>query len=193
MRVLAVFCCFFFSSRRRHTRYIGDWSSDVCSSDLTTAAGRIYRELSDPNHFSHFVLDAFRERKTRVVTSPDLDDQMIALESEGPQFVLPNVLPHLGTSRAINLNGALDVMNHDPLCSIDPVSPEISKGNGWIFLCRILHYLNRQMAGPVINEIAKRVVSKLLDHRPVGVVGFKGDYSPSPHNRRRRLGPKCLT
>src|SRR5437764_12872173 len=30
------FCCvsglfFFFSSRRRHTRYIGDWSSDVCS------------------------------------------------------------------------------------------------------------------------------------------------------------------
>src|SRR5436189_5153094 len=26
--------CFFFSSRRRHTIYIGDWSSDVCSSDL---------------------------------------------------------------------------------------------------------------------------------------------------------------
>src|SRR5437762_6162066 len=25
---------FFISSRRRHTRYIGDWSSDVCSSDL---------------------------------------------------------------------------------------------------------------------------------------------------------------
>src|SRR5437763_6607967 len=28
---------FFFSSRRRHTRYIGDWSSDVCSSDLSPA------------------------------------------------------------------------------------------------------------------------------------------------------------
>src|SRR5688500_5770362 len=27
-------CCFFFSSRRRHTRLQGDWSSDVCSSDL---------------------------------------------------------------------------------------------------------------------------------------------------------------
>src|SRR3712207_8263782 len=25
---------FFFSSRRRHTRYWRDWSSDVCSSDL---------------------------------------------------------------------------------------------------------------------------------------------------------------
>src|SRR5256885_3802027 len=27
-------CFFFFSSRRRHTRLQGDWSSDVCSSDL---------------------------------------------------------------------------------------------------------------------------------------------------------------
>src|SRR5256885_13327666 len=30
--------CFFFSSRRRHTRLQGDWSSDVCSSDLPLAA-----------------------------------------------------------------------------------------------------------------------------------------------------------
>src|SRR2546426_8710624 len=29
---------FFFSSRRRHTRLQGDWSSDVCSSDLTVTA-----------------------------------------------------------------------------------------------------------------------------------------------------------
>src|SRR5215467_15967376 len=27
-------CVFFFSSRRRHTRLQGDWSSNVCSSDL---------------------------------------------------------------------------------------------------------------------------------------------------------------
>src|SRR2546422_3214065 len=30
-----VFRFFFFSSRRRHTRCSRDWSSDVCSSDLT--------------------------------------------------------------------------------------------------------------------------------------------------------------
>src|SRR6266480_5111814 len=29
-----VYVCFFFSSRRRHTRLTCDWSSDVCSSDL---------------------------------------------------------------------------------------------------------------------------------------------------------------
>src|SRR5262249_57223550 len=28
------FVLFFFSSRRRHTRLVSDWSSDVCSSDL---------------------------------------------------------------------------------------------------------------------------------------------------------------
>src|SRR5256885_9856168 len=31
---------FFFSSRRRHTRLQGDWSSDVCSSDLVAFCGR---------------------------------------------------------------------------------------------------------------------------------------------------------
>src|SRR6266850_2191760 len=31
------FFFFFFSSRRRHTRLQGDWSSDVCSSDLDVA------------------------------------------------------------------------------------------------------------------------------------------------------------
>src|SRR5256886_16864097 len=33
-----MYSCFFFSSRRRHTRFDCDWSSDVCSSDLVTAA-----------------------------------------------------------------------------------------------------------------------------------------------------------
>src|SRR5207253_8703956 len=32
---------FFFSSRRRHTRWPRDWSSDVCSSDLTTNAAAL--------------------------------------------------------------------------------------------------------------------------------------------------------
>src|SRR2546430_5500659 len=31
---LSVLVCVFFSSRRRHTRFDCDWSSDVCSSDL---------------------------------------------------------------------------------------------------------------------------------------------------------------
>src|SRR5437763_8327809 len=39
---------FFFSSRRRHTRYIGDWNSDVCSSDLLPSPLRS-RSSSSPS------------------------------------------------------------------------------------------------------------------------------------------------
>src|SRR5258707_8044033 len=35
----SLMCFFFFSSRRRHTRYWRDWSSDVCSSDLDVVVG----------------------------------------------------------------------------------------------------------------------------------------------------------
>src|SRR5437879_11432750 len=41
--LLDVLFFFFFSSRRRHTRYIGDWSSDVCSSDLGHGPERLER------------------------------------------------------------------------------------------------------------------------------------------------------
>src|SRR5689334_24741461 len=37
--VFFFFFFFFFSSRRRHTRWNCDWSSDVCSSDLTRLNG----------------------------------------------------------------------------------------------------------------------------------------------------------
>src|SRR2546430_13155223 len=46
---------FFFSSRRRHTRFDCDWSSDVCSSDLlrgrSTRFGRALDGISDNLRF----------------------------------------------------------------------------------------------------------------------------------------------
>src|SRR5688500_19294256 len=38
---------FFFSSRRRHTRLQGDWSSDVCSSDLERSSCRTTQRDTD--------------------------------------------------------------------------------------------------------------------------------------------------
>src|SRR5690606_40839990 len=37
----------FFSSRRRHTRFSRDWSSDVCSSDLPTGIPTAWAEAAD--------------------------------------------------------------------------------------------------------------------------------------------------
>src|SRR5690606_39763271 len=41
---------FVLSSRRRHTRFSRDWSSDVCSSDLTADLRLAYVELGDPEN-----------------------------------------------------------------------------------------------------------------------------------------------
>src|SRR5260221_3528608 len=55
---------FFFSSRRRHTRSLCDWSSDVCSSDL---AGQMNQPEGGPTNcdgtmtFSHMWRTAGRE------------------------------------------------------------------------------------------------------------------------------------
>src|ERR1022692_2347073 len=57
---------FFFSSRRRHTRLQGDWSSDVCSSDLVTEIGcecaRNAATSQPPVHVRGYKLPAPRSR-----------------------------------------------------------------------------------------------------------------------------------
>src|SRR5260370_32254066 len=48
---------FFFSSRRRHTRFKCDWSSDVCSSDLDLVVARPF-----PSAFTTIAFDYSRRR-----------------------------------------------------------------------------------------------------------------------------------
>src|SRR5688500_19722217 len=70
---------YFFSSRRRHTRLQGDWSSDVCSSDLelvgtfmdVTARG--YRAaMTDPTAAADALLGA----------APELDEDLVRRSAE---------------------------------------------------------------------------------------------------------------
>src|SRR2546430_5937989 len=62
-------CRFFFSSRRRHTRFDCDWSSDVCSSDLGIEQLAYLLELAFDRSFAfRFVLAAgfgFGARRVR--------------------------------------------------------------------------------------------------------------------------------
>src|SRR5574340_1005936 len=46
-------CFFFFSSRRRHTSSFGDWSSDVCSSDLGTLKSLLQHHSSKASILRH--------------------------------------------------------------------------------------------------------------------------------------------
>src|SRR3712207_9419239 len=58
---------FFFSSRRRHTRYWRDWSSDVCSSDLALEA--IKESIAEKRH--QFDL-AFEEKRKKLTQGDEL-------------------------------------------------------------------------------------------------------------------------
>src|SRR5256885_6962760 len=62
-----VSCCsvlyfFFFSSRRRHTRLQGDWSSDVCSSDLGTVGPCAPSAADGPKNSAEFAPDTWSKR-----------------------------------------------------------------------------------------------------------------------------------
>src|ERR1019366_10813107 len=57
-----VLCFFFFSSRRRHTRLVSDWSSDVCSSDLGVQHG--------PDALSREAVRARRSGLSRSAEAP---------------------------------------------------------------------------------------------------------------------------
>src|SRR5688572_31608201 len=67
--------CFFFSSRRRHTRFDCDWSSDVCSSDLALLDGetsdeeiaRFLVELSDRGETAAEIAGAARALRARLI------------------------------------------------------------------------------------------------------------------------------
>src|SRR5207248_4181203 len=81
--------CFFFSSRRRHTRSYGDWSSDVCSSDLTLEE-------------TYEVLEAIDNRDWQELTG-ELGDLLLQvlfyaeMAKEQGSFSIDDVLDRLST------------------------------------------------------------------------------------------------
>src|SRR5690606_40159162 len=58
---------FFFSSRRRHTRFSRDWSSDVCSSDLLKPGVGLVLDLGEVTEVSSLGLSAGNWSKYSIV------------------------------------------------------------------------------------------------------------------------------
>src|SRR5690606_7121302 len=82
----SVLTYFFFSSRRRHTRFSRDWSSDVCSSDLDIVPKRA--ALRAAQH----ALDR------RPIACKGARFEVFALEPSGPGQYLRRA-PHAETAR----------------------------------------------------------------------------------------------
>src|SRR5258705_4199187 len=66
-------CLFFFSSRRRHTRCLSDWSSDVCSSDLISRKFSLVTFL--PSNSS------LKQAWAKAVASEEFDGRKVTKEN----------------------------------------------------------------------------------------------------------------
>src|SRR5687768_5274158 len=110
-----VMSLFFFSSRRRHTRCSRDWSSDVCSSDLTSALDRRVEHRHE--HIGPFDREALvalegapQESLEAIHIAQSSEDGALLLWSERP--------PHLtaldGMTEPLALAFLLEVLELEP-------------------------------------------------------------------------------
>src|SRR6266496_5208408 len=68
-----MFIFFFFSSRRRHTRSLRDWSSDVCSSDLKDEIDAVQIGRGAVEALEGHLRRSYSERLVHEVRGRDLE------------------------------------------------------------------------------------------------------------------------
>src|SRR5690606_10630874 len=103
----------FFSSRRRHTRFSRDWSSDVCSSDLgSSLRGRPGRRratsltASPRRYFRTVFLEIFSSLAIARMLIPRRDKILISITASFVSIQGPVLLVH-GRPRILNKGGSI--------------------------------------------------------------------------------------
>src|SRR5436190_2661997 len=96
---------FFFSSRRRHTRSLCDWSSDVCSSDLLVAELR----RADPHRPVALVRRQPLEQLRQLALERALERERVEMDAEALQRRLDRV-QHLRNRVALVCGELADVV-----------------------------------------------------------------------------------
>src|SRR5438046_10402754 len=100
---------FFFSSRRRHTRLVSDWSSDVCSSDLTFSACSVHtnrrqsRAVLERQYVGRQVLQA-AHGATGAKRSVRRGPASRSLKNGGSGTLFPQVLHICGNSTGFSFS-----------------------------------------------------------------------------------------
>src|SRR6266446_5942473 len=97
---------FFFSSRRRHTRLQGDWSSDVCSSDLELVSAMRTLSDRDDNLRKPALERLIDEAKDAPVGAPEQLREVVATTVRGKRIASDSLVL---TDRGIVQIGSLGV------------------------------------------------------------------------------------
>src|SRR5215467_4509595 len=168
---------FFFSSRRRHTRLQGDWSSDVCSSDLHLDYGSEARGLAGALSSCLANMSVLPVPVVSVVigeggSGPALAlgvaDRILMQEHAVYSVIAPEgaaAIVHRDAARAQDIADALKITAHDCLVLgvVDAIVPEPENG---------AHvdpdYAALLVRGEVVSsllELRKRDARRLVDER----------------------------
>src|SRR5258707_1867466 len=138
-------CIFFFSSRRRHTRYWRDWSSDVCSSDLGEPGMKALLEAAQSDRGSLHKIPG-----------------VVTLEGEGPRPEFVHSLDELLPAR--------DLLRHRKRYFIGVLDPcasiEFSRGCPWdCVFCSAWTFYGRSYR----TKSPERVIEELATIREPGI------------------------
>src|SRR6266496_565166 len=97
-RKVRAFLFFFFSSRRRHTRSLRDWSSDVCSSDLSSGPRRPWtrwpRDPSAAGAASGFVGEPAQLDEVAVTAEADAHGGAVLERAEAAERAVGAFVAH---------------------------------------------------------------------------------------------------
>src|SRR2546430_6649670 len=153
---------FFFSSRRRHTRFDCDWSSDVCSSDLkeilwgkTTLDGTRIRGGTGYHYRAASERILFFEKGKRTLADLGIPDVLLAARSTVPG---PAVKPNAVVRTLLLQSSVPGEMVVDPFCGTGVVGVEARAPGRRVLLGDIdPAHLDPSLAGVAPPGVARRV------------------------------------
>src|SRR5437762_2231829 len=182
-----LFFCFFFSSRRRHTRYIGDWSSDVCSSDLpfvdfltiygSPASGaawivpKAYYEQVGKDGFKTAPIGAGPYRFVKQQAGNEMEFEAFAdywRKVPSVKTVIAKGVPEAATRLAMLQTGAIDAMYMIPGDLLDTVKkdPKLRLtaplgGSSWIEM------MPDRPDSPLADPRVRQAISLAIDRQAI--------------------------
>src|SRR5436190_19737159 len=111
---------FFFSSRRRHTRSLCDWSSDVCSSDLTACLmpGRFFLGVGTGENLNEHILG---DRWPSVEERQELLEEAVGLMRE---LWAGGLVSHDGTAYTVDRARLYTLPDEPPPVYVAAAGPE---------------------------------------------------------------------
>src|SRR3712207_5366752 len=149
---------FFFSSRRRHTRYWRDWSSDVCSSDLTHYEGVVpyiqRRHSEAESDYSREQIEGYM----REVPCPECGGARLKPESLGVTIDGRNIheISSLSIRDAAEALGRLELSERDKMIA-ERVTKEINARLGFLLDVGLGYLSLDRSAGTLAGGEAQRI------------------------------------